>query len=168
MEYIVLLTWQCTKFPVTVVLSARRQQTCPSDHSQSPPPALTDQIWWLHDLSGLRAGLTFQTDAARLVDVAGRHLVEDGVLVVDGAVEGAGLVVTTGDQAGQSLETVSVSQTGQALTATLSHHAHQVRAGRPLRWTEILNISSSDQRSAAPQQQTSRKVFKTFLWDCSR
>ena len=84
-------------------------------------------------MSGLRAGLTFQTDAARLVDVAGRHLVEDGVLVVDGAVEGAGLVVTTGDQAGQSLETVSVSQTGQALTAALSHHAHQVRGRRTLR-----------------------------------
>ena len=55
---------------------------------------------------------------------------EDVVLVVGGAVEGAGLVVTTGGQAGDRLEAVSVCETGQGFLAALGHHAHQVRGGR--------------------------------------
>ena len=117
----------------------------------------------------LRPGLTFQCDAAGPVDGAGRHLVEHRVLVVDSAVEGAGLIVSTGHQAGQSLETISVSQTGQRLRAALSHHTHQVWASCPLRWTEICSSELREkEREVSPQQQTSRKVFKTFLLDCSR
>ena len=66
---------------------------------------------------------------------------EQGVLVVDCAVEGAGLVVSTGHQTGQSLETISVSETGPHLRATLGHHTHQVRAGGPLRRAEV-NLKS--------------------------
>ena len=49
---------------------------------------------------------------------------EDVVLVVGGAVEGAGLVVTAGGQAGDRLEAVSVCETSQGLLAALGHHAH--------------------------------------------
>ena len=62
---------------------------------------------------------------------------EQLVLVVDCAVEGAGLVVSTGHQAGEGLEAISVREAGQGLPATLSHHTEQVRALCPLRWTEI-------------------------------
>ena len=48
--------------------------------------------------------------------------------------EGAGLVVTTGQEAGDGLETVSVSQTGQGLPPTLGHHTEQVRVGSALWW----------------------------------
>ena len=44
------------------------------------------------------------------MDVALVELMEDGVLVVDDAPEGAGLVVAAGQEAGQVLETVSVCE----------------------------------------------------------
>ena len=65
---------------------------------------------------------------------------EDVVLVVGGAVEGAGLVVTTGEQAGDRLEAVSVCETGQGLLAALGHHAHQVRGGRACRGSETQKL----------------------------
>ena len=57
---------------------------------------------------------------------------EDLVLVVGGALEGAGLVVPAGHEAGDGLEAVSVCQAGESLPSTLGHHADQVRALGPL------------------------------------
>ena len=65
---------------------------------------------------------------------------EDVVLVVGGAVEGAGLVVTTGGQAGDRLEAVPVGEAGQGLLAALGHHAHQVRGGRACRGSETQKL----------------------------
>ena len=97
--------------------------------------------------------LTFQCEAASLDDVAGRHLVEEFVLVVESAVEGAGLIVSTGDQTGQGLETVPVSETGQSLPAALSHHTDQVWADCPLWWSEIV-----PQIRAGPGKVTSSEI----------
>ena len=108
----------------------------------------------------LRPGLTFQCDAARLVDVAGRHLVEHGVLVVDCAVEGAGLIVSTGHQTGQSLETISVSQTGHRLRAALGHHTDQVGAGCPLRRTEVKISSLKSQVSSLKSVRNNKHLVK--------
>ena len=78
---------------------------------------------------------TLQLDAARLVDVAGRQPVEDLVLVVGAALEGADLVVPARHEAGDGLEAVSVCQAGESLQPTLGHHAGQVWALGPLRRT---------------------------------
>ena len=53
---------------------------------------------------------------------------EDLVLVVGGALEGAGLVVPAGHEAGDGLEAVSVCQAGESLPPTPGHHAGQVWA----------------------------------------
>ena len=50
--------------------------------------------------------------------------------------KGAGLVVTTGQEAGDGLETVSVSQTGQGLPPALAQHARQVWGGRACRGSD--------------------------------
>ena len=60
---------------------------------------------------------------------------EDLVLVVGGALEGAGLVVPAGHEAGDGLEAVSVCQAGESLPPTPGHHAGQVWALCPLRRT---------------------------------
>ena len=83
----------------------------------------------------LSLSATFQFDAARLVDVTGSEAMEDVVLIVGGAVKGAGLVVPAGHEAGDGLEAVSVCQAGESLQPTLGHHAGQVWALGPLRRT---------------------------------
>ena len=60
---------------------------------------------------------------------------EDLVLVVGGALKGAGLVVPAGHEAGDGLEAVSVCQAGESLPPTLGDHADQVWALCPLRRT---------------------------------
>ena len=88
----------------------------------------------------LSLSATFQFDAARLVDVTGSEAMEDVVLIVGGAVKGAGLVVPAGQQAADSLEAVSVSEAGKRLRAALGHHAHQVWGGRARGGAETQDI----------------------------
>ena len=45
------------------------------------------------------------------MNVALVELMEDLVLIVDNAAEGAGLVIATGQKAGQILQTVSIGET---------------------------------------------------------
>ena len=61
-------------------------------------------------VTGNVTGITFEFDALCLMNVALVKLMEDGVLVVDDAPEGAGLVVAAGQEAGQVLEAVSVCE----------------------------------------------------------
>ena len=55
--------------------------------------------------------VTFKFDALCIMNVALVELMEDLVLVVDNAAEGAGLVIATGHEAGKVLQAVSVGET---------------------------------------------------------
>ena len=66
------------------------------------------------------------------MDVALVELMEDLVLVVDNAAEGAGLVIATGQKTGQVLKTVSIGETGKSLPSTACHHAKHVWSLGPL------------------------------------
>ena len=55
--------------------------------------------------------VTFKFDALCIMNVALVELMEDLVLIVDNAAEGAGLVIATGQEAGQVLQAVSVGET---------------------------------------------------------
>ena len=66
------------------------------------------------------------------MDVALVELMEDLVLVVDNAAEGAGLVIATWQKTGQVLETVSIGETRKSLPSTACHHAKHVWSLGPL------------------------------------
>ena len=66
------------------------------------------------------------------MDIALVELMEDLVLVVDNAAEGAGLVIATWQKTGQVLETVSIGETGKGLPSTACHHAKHVWSLGPL------------------------------------